>query len=202
MPAPRTYVTDIGTKIKSATVVARELRSFVRDPGMVALTGKLTAESYKPVPHGPNAYAGWTNSYKSSDGKTATFELTLQSYKKPGSKDAAAVGVVSVKSGRNSLAYRFVLVAPGGDFEKAVEFKVGRANKVVMANSWWSCWKSCLRNRCSSACLGALATCSGSWAAYFWCVVARCGGCVLGCSACCGCDCSWWCRWAVRCCNA
>jgi hypothetical protein len=73
---------------------------------------------------------------------------------------------------------------------------------LVVANSWGSAWSGCLHSQCANTCLSSLTQCSfGSWAGYFWCVAARCGGCVLRCAACATCDCRWWCRWAVRCCD-
>jgi len=72
---------------------------------------------------------------------------------------------------------------------------------VIEAESWWSAFRTCLTHRCGSACLSALVTCSGTWAAYFWCLVAKCGGCVVKCAGCSTCDCRWWCKWAVGCCD-
>jgi hypothetical protein len=72
---------------------------------------------------------------------------------------------------------------------------------VIEAESWWSAFKACLHGRCGSTCLSALVSCSGTWAAYFWCLVAKCGGCVVKCAACSTCDCRWWCKWAVGCCD-
>ena len=130
--------------------------------------------------------------------ETVEFELVGMSATK--GKDQGAVVTSVVRAGDNEVVYHFVLEAPGGDFRKAREFAV-EDGKVVAAHSWWTAWVGCLRNRCASTCLSALGSCSGTWSAYFWCVAARCGGCVLRCAACSTCDCRWWCRWATGCCD-
>jgi hypothetical protein len=131
--------------------------------------------------------------------QTVEFELLGMSTIKD-KKDHGAVASSIIRAGDNELVYDFVLEAPGMDFRKAKEFAL-HDGKVVDANSWWSAWVGCLRGRCASTCLTSLGACSGTWAAYFWCVAAACGGCVLRCAACAGCDCSWWCRWASGCCD-
>lgn len=198
---PQPFVIREDTKIPSAAALKGRFAALSKEPGIKALSTKLVEEGFKPVVTGKNAFFGVTETFKSNKGETATVTIEVQSYQKTGSKDAAAVGNVRVKSGKNEATYRFSLVAPKGDFEKAEEHTVDRGNKVKKANSWYTRWRSCLRSRCAAACLGALVTCGGTWAAYFWCVVARCGGCVLRCAGCASCDCRWWCRWAVGCCD-
>jgi hypothetical protein len=127
------------------------------------------------------------------------FEIVGQSFSKDGAEGAVATGVV--RAGGNEQAYDLLLEAPGGRFSEAREFTLVN-DQIVPANSWWSAWTGCLRGSCASTCLTSLVTCTGTWAGYFWCVAATCGGCVLRCSACATCDCSWWCRWATGCCDA
>jgi len=131
--------------------------------------------------------------------RTVEFELLGLSASKSGAE--AAVATCVVKAGRQELVYDFLLEAPGGDFSRAREWTI-LDGKVVEAHSWWSAWVGCLQRSCASTCLTSLFACTGTWAAYFWCVAAACGGCVLRCSACATCDCSWWCRWAAGCCDA
>jgi|SRR5215207_267195 len=131
--------------------------------------------------------------------RTVEFELLGQSASKSGGE--AAVATCVVKSGRNELVYDFLLEAPDGDFRRAREYTL-LDGELVEAHSWWSAWVGCLQRSCVSTCLTSLWACGGTWAAYFWCVAAACGGCVLRCSACATCDCSWWCRWAAGCCDA
>lgn len=204
--AQPTFVTNISTtlptKPQELAALSKSFETVAKKPGMKALSEQLVGQGFKPEKTaGKNAFFGATETVKSDDGKTATFDIKVQSYSKAGSKDKAAVVIVTAKSGQNSETYQFSLMAPGGDFEKAAEFTVDKNNKVKKANSWYTRWKACLRDRCATACLGALVTCTGTWAAYFWCVVARCGGCVLRCSACASCNCSFWCKWAVGCCR-
>jgi hypothetical protein len=126
------------------------------------------------------------------------FELVGQSMTK--GKNQGAVATCTVRAGTNEVSYSMLLEAPNGRFDRAQEWTIAKG-KVVEANSWWSAWVGCLRSRCASSCLSALWQCAGTWTAYFWCVVAKCGGCVLRCSACATCDCSWWCRWGAGCCD-
>lgn len=126
------------------------------------------------------------------------FELVGQSISK--GSDQGAVVTATVKAGDQEETHEILLEAPGGNFRQTREYTIEGA-KVVETNSWWSAWVGCLNRSCASTCLNALWSCSGTWTAYFWCVAARCGGCVLKCAACSTCDCSWWCRWAVGCCD-
>lgn len=201
MPPPKVYVANLVTNYHAPADLSEHFKTALKRPAVKALSAHLAANGFKPATTGKDAFFGVTERYKSSDGKTATVDVRVQSYQKAGSKDKGAVGTVTVKSGVNTEVYQFALVAPKGNFAKAEEHTVDPNNNVKKANSWWSCWVACLRRRCITTCLTSLVTCGGTWAAYFWCVVAKCGGCVLGCSGCCGCDCSWWCRWAAGCCD-
>lgn len=200
MPKRPLYVASETTKLAQPIEVGRQFSRLSRDPGVQALIADLDAKDFKPVARGPNAFFGLTKAYKSSDGKTATFGLSLQSYSKAGSGDEAAVAVITITSGKESDTYRFSLVAPKGDFRNAVERRVDARNTVRLANSWWSRCKACLKKKCIAVCLGALVTCSGTWAAYLACVAAACGGCFVACAACAACNCRWWCKWAAGCC--
>lgn len=201
MPAPKSFVTNITTDFPEQTALTRKFERLSRDPRVRALSDHLGSAGFKPVGRGKDAFFGLTNKFKSSDGKTASFEMAVQSYAKAGSKDAAGLATVTLTSGENSATYHFTLLAPNGDFQKPLEHFTDGRNRVLRAKSWWTRWTRCLRSRCAATCLSALVTCSGTWAAYFWCVVAKCGGCVLRCAGCATCDCRWWCRWAVGCCE-
>jgi hypothetical protein len=131
--------------------------------------------------------------------RAVEFEIVGQSVSKGDAEGAVATAVV--RAGGNELVYDLLLEAPGGRFREAREFTIAN-DQVVPTHSWWSAWTGCLGGNCASTCLGSLVTCAGTWAAYLWCVVAACGGCVLKCTACATCDCSWWCRWAAGCCDA
>jgi hypothetical protein len=128
-------------------------------------------------------------------------ELSLSALEKANSKDKAAIATITLTAGKNREAYDLLLEAPDGDFANAREFKVEN-DQVVPAESWWSATRSCLTRNCAAACIGALITCSGTWAAYLACVAVICGGCWARCAACASCDCRWWCRWATGCCDA
>jgi hypothetical protein len=126
------------------------------------------------------------------------FELVGQSVSKADAE--GAVATVTIRAGGNYTQQHIFIEAERGNFVQAVESTVENG-QVVYTNSWWSAWIGCLYRDCASTCLISLWSCSGTWAAYFWCVAARCGGCVVKCAACATCDCSWWCRWAAGCCS-
>jgi hypothetical protein len=56
--------------------------------------------------------------------KNAEFELRLQTFKKEGSKDTAAVGTAEIRAGNNTETYGLFLEAPEGNFAAANEFTV------------------------------------------------------------------------------
>ena len=126
------------------------------------------------------------------------FELVGQSVTKADSE--GGVAACTVRAGNNEETYEFFVEAPGGDFSRAREFAV-EDNEIVDANSWWTAWTGCLGRDCASTCLNSLTSCSGTWTAYLWCIVAACGPCVLKCTGCATCNCGWWCRWAAGCCS-
>jgi len=133
--------------------------------------------------------------------KSAEFELHVQNLIKSGTKDKLALFVVRVKAGSNEDTYGFILEAPGGVVDKTREWTVQRG-KVVLAHSWWSRTKACLKKSCVSACISALATCPmADWTAYLGCLALKCGGCWVKCAACATCNCKIWCRWGVGCCR-
>jgi hypothetical protein len=152
----------------------------------IRLTSKASARIHAPLAIGGGAV------------QDVEFELVGQSMTKGNSQ--GAIATCTVRSGKNEVSYEMLLEAPDGHFDRAREWTLENG-KVIDAHSWWGAWVGCLHGRCASECLGALWQCVGTWAAYFWCVVARCGGCVLKCAACATCDCSWWCRWGTGCCD-
>lgn len=139
----------------------------------------------------------------SKDGKTVTYSVYIQDYTKPNSKDTAAIGQVRVIAGDRSEMYSFSLEAPDGDFDKAIEYRIDKKLGISKANSWWSCVKRRLLGS-TATCAGSLLTCApaaATWAGYLACVAASCGFAYAKVTACCSCDCSWWCRGAVGCCD-
>jgi hypothetical protein len=128
------------------------------------------------------------------------FELSLSSYEDPDSDTQAAVASVRIVADSNTEVYDMLLETDGGDFQEVREFKVER-EQVVRANSWWTAARDCVFRNCGGVCIGALLTCSGTWAAYLACFAVVCGGCWLKCAACATCNCKWWCKWATGCCR-
>ena len=112
----------------------------------------------------------------------------------------AAVVSAAIVAGSNSKRYEALVEAQEDDFLRATEQLVVNG-EIADAHSWWSVMKECLTDKCGGACVTSLVACTGTWAAYLYCVAAACGLCWGKCVACEACDCSWWCRWGVGCCD-
>lgn len=138
------------------------------------------------------------------EGKQVINTVRIQDFTKPGSKDVAAIGHITVTAGNRSQTYSFYLFAPNGNFDAMEEYQIDKKLNILKAHSWWSCVKNYIRTQCGNVCLSALTGCAPAAATvveYIGCVAVRCGGCALKSLGCCACDCSWRCRWAVGCCD-
>lgn len=175
------------------------------DEEVQAVSRELLQQGYEPQTK-PENHFGWDIAYQRRDGEIAKVAIRVQDYAKPGSKDAAAIGSITISAGIRSDTYSFSLIAPEGNFEKAIEYRVDRKTlKVERAQSFWTCFRDRVVRQCVGVCINALGTClvtsGGSWASYLLCLASKCGLCAAKAFGCCLCDCSWWCRWAVGCCN-
>ncbi len=199
-----------GVKVLSSQVLdkvqaARSFAAVNKDEELQAVSRELLQQGYKPQTK-PGNYFGWDIAYQRRDGETAKVTLRVQDYAKEGSKDPAAVGAITISAGTRSDTYSFSVIAPEGNFEKAIEYRADRQSlKVERAQSFWTCFRDRVVRQCLGPCITALGTClstsGGSWASYLGCLAIRCGLCAAKAFGCCLCDCSWWCRWAVGCCN-
>jgi hypothetical protein len=124
-------------------------------------------------------------------------EILLQSYSREDTE--AAVGTVTITGGEYTEEYHLLVEAPDGDFGRVREFTV-QEGQLVETNSWWTAFSGCVGG-CASGCASALVSCRGTWVEFLWCLVERCGLCVLRCVGCATCNCSWWCGWATGCCR-
>lgn len=195
----RRFVKTVTLEHTKAAVVMKALDPRTAGMDVKALAARLHVDGYSPST-AAKGVLGYKERLTSNDGKVVDAEIKVQDYEKRGSKDHAALVEVTVSAEKKKEVYRMYLVAPGGNFNKAVEYTV-KEGQVVKAHSWWTRTRACLRSRCIAACISSLFTCTGTWAAYLWCVIGICGGCFTRCSLCAGCNCSWWCKWAVGCCR-
>jgi len=202
MAKANTYITEETTKILDSTQLKTKFVSINKKSPVKALSSELLKSGFKPST-GNNDFYGGSERYVSSDGKKLNIDFSFQSYSKASSKDAGAIGVITLKaSSGESETYNFSLIAPNGDFNKFTEHYADKNNKIVKTNSWSSRWYACAKSKCVSSCLGALTTCpKSSWTVFLACVAVRCGGCVAKCVACASCNCSFWCKWAAGCCR-
>jgi len=198
-----TELKPIKSEVLKSTALSTYFKKLLQvDHEIKALDSHLKTQGFAAQKAAKNFY-GIRETYQ-QEGKKVTYTVRLQDYTKQGSKDAAAIGQVTVKAGDRSQTYSFYLFAPNGNFEAMEEFQVDKKLNIIKANSWWSCVKRYIRNKCASACINALVSCApgaSTVVGYVLCVAAKCGGCVLKSLVCCGCDCSWWCKWAVGCCD-
>ena len=175
------------------------LKNEAEKRGYAAATGAKNAYGYRHV------FVA-TKEIKPPKGETGaavketSVEIHVQSFTKKGSKDQAALMVVTIQAGTNTETREMLLEAPGGNFATPKEYVIVN-NKVTPAKSWWTAFVSCLKSKCIANCLSALLKCSGTWAAYLACVLATCAACGTYCVACATCNCKWWCKWAVGCCK-
>lgn len=170
-----------------------EKRGYKRATGEKDFMGlKTTIKAKQPV-KAPQGFKGTV--------EEVNFEFNLQNLTKKGAKDQLAIAIVEIKAGEWSEIYSMLLEAPDGDFKKHREFFV-KDNRILKANSWYDRTLNCMFNKCIGPCLEAFINCIGlTWALYLWCVAIECGTCFAECAACAVCNCRWWCRWGVGCCE-
>ncbi len=184
------------------TVVRTELEKLATShPGVMALRSEIEGLGFKPVA-GVKGVWGTKASWTASNNQTVSFEIHVQSFAKAGSKNQAALlNLTTIGSGGETDTYRCSLQAAEGDWSKAVERYADKNNKIRPSNSYWPrAWK-CIKGSCGGPCINSLAGCTGGLAACIISIVGICGGCAVKCLACAGCNCKWWCKWAVGCCK-
>lgn len=192
----------LSTKRLSKSDVSQKLAKSNQKGGLKALIDNLETIGYKAQTKDTNYFGSETVYERIQDKQKAKVSLFLQDYNKEGSRDLAAVGRITITVGNQSKTYSFSLIAPQGKFENVIEREVEEKTlTVTRANSLWTCFVKRVKSKCKEVCVAALATCSGSWAAYLGCLALSCGGCALKAFGCCLCDCSIWCRWVVGCCD-
>lgn len=194
------------TKVLSSKTLDKLFIQLVRTNDEVkTLANYLNSKGFVAQRESRNFY-GISETYKDTISKRqVTFKFQFQDYKNPNSKDLIALCHLSVTSGKETDTYTFYLIAPDGDFDKMQEYYIDKRLNILQANSWWNCTKNRISNKCPGQCLSAFITCVPSWAtsvvSYLTCVVTNCAGCLITAGACCACDCKWYCKWAIGCCD-
>ena len=193
-------------KLRKDTVAGKFAKLNKVDKEIKALDQHLKRKGFRPQKEKRNFWG--IKSTHEDNGKKVTFSVIIQDYTKPDSKDGAAIGQVTVAANGRSDIYSFDLIAPGGRIEKAKEHRVDKKLRVMEAESWWTCVQQELRRRpsafarCHRAAY-AFATRGGRfyWALYYGYLAGCMGAAFAQASLCCGCNCNWWCSWAVGCCR-
>ena len=192
---------DTGKVKNQKSLSAAEAKSKLNANASKKMSQSMQSKGFKAE----NTYFGIETSFE-QDGKTVTHSVSIQDYTKGNSK--AAVGVVTVSNGTNQESYTFSLEKKGDKPTDVEENFVNEKGDVERAHSWYTC----LRNKLNSLCGGTVSF-DKCWSAYYsWTSFVNCissigsaVGCTIGAGpralACCSCDCSWWCKYVVGCCD-
>lgn len=196
-----TELKPLKSEVLKAEILSRDFVELLKvDEEIKGLYAHITKMGYA-AQKGEKNFWGIRETYLDED-KEVTYTVRIQDYTKRDSKDVAAIGQVTISTIDMSETYSFYLEAPGGDFGKVVEYSIDKELRILKADSLWSCIQKYLKERCSSVCIDAIGkTCPGFWAAYFLCASRVCGGCFVKAVLCCACDCTWWCKRVVGCCD-
>ena len=193
-------------------VLARKFAKLHKlDKEIITLDSHLRKRGFRKQ-RGKANFWGIRNTYEDK-GNKASFTLTVQDYIKQKSKDAAAIGQMTVSASDRTVVYTFDLIAPKGDFKRAREYHVGENLKVSETNSWWSCVLLHLARSLGSSvnmCYSECSKIASAGGIFTWCLFLPCFTTCIGTiapflfpnvSACCACNCQWWCAWATGCCR-
>ena len=200
MPSPYIKATTLDY-LEHVAVRADMARLLQTDLGMKSLKSEIDDAGFKPVAGSKGAW-GTKGSWTRNDDQTVKFEISLQGFAKPGSKDSMALLIMTMTGPKGETdTYRCSLRAPAGKLANVVERYVDKNNKVLLANSYWTRAWNCIRSTCGGPCVRSLTGCTAGIVPCIVSVLTVCGGCAVKCLACAGCNCRWWCKWAVGCCR-
>jgi hypothetical protein len=210
-PAPAQELQPIAQQILSKDTLIQKFKDLGNESRSVQLLdGELRKLQFTPATEA-ESYWGQSITYQRTVGGSQEhllFSVYVQDYVKRNSKDAAALGQVTLAhSTGETTTYSFYLLAPEGNVENAQEYAVAN-NEVKIQHSWWTCVKGQLKTA-AGTCVNALASCAlGSsiagnfkWAVYLGCVAGACALAFVKAAACCACNGSSWCSWAVGSCS-
>jgi hypothetical protein len=201
-----TELTPQKSKVLSSKTLDKSFIQLIKTNDEVkTLAGHLNSKGFVAQRESRNFY-GISETYKDAiSKKQVTYKFQFQDFRNPNSKDLIALCHLSASSGKEIETYTFYLIAPNGDFDQMQEYFIDKRLNILQANSWWSCTKKRISNKCPGACLTAFITCvpagASSVVGYLVCVVSNCAGCLIKAGACCACDCRWYCKWATGCCD-
>jgi hypothetical protein len=188
--------------------VSNEIAKIKQGKKGKALHDHLDNRGFKASGTAKKDLYGQRTRYKDPDKPNVkhTHTIVLQNYQQEGSSDAGALASVTITTTGGgppqTTTYDFALIAEDGNPDMTTELTATEEGTVVEANSWYSCLRTRITQKCGGACITALGTCwATTWAGYLECLAISCGGCLVACTGCCSCDCSWWCRWGVGCCD-
>jgi len=192
--AVRGQVRDLEANSAGYKQVLSQLRSM-----------NLQVASFADTP--PSGWTTLTKDIYGNDVRSLTLALSLGT-SADGGADVGLFGVVVQGLDDNGQPMRqerfeIVEVPANGELEQA-QVKMAVENGSVAdlaAGNIFTRFITCIRRSCASVCLGSLTACAGVFPVYLKCVAVACGGCALKCGACAACDCGFWCKWAVGCCN-
>jgi len=97
MAQVKTYIAEASSKIYDTAQLKSKFISLNKKTPVKALSSELSKNGFKPLT-GKSDYYGGSEKIKSSDGRTESMDFAFQSYSKASSKDAGAVGVITLKA--------------------------------------------------------------------------------------------------------
>ena len=209
----------VSSEILGAAAVSADFANLKEADSLMRLASDNLVERGFVALTGSDNFFGIRETYRvmMDDGEIVqqTTTLEVQDYISSDRRDLGALVRVRLETEDGCKEeYTFNLVAPCGDFNRAIEYQAVETSirdpttgamtarlEMVETDSWGSCMLQELK-KCASPCVNALVTCpKTSWSAYLGCLAVRCGGCFVAKAACCTCNCKWWCKWAVGCCK-
>jgi len=209
--APAQEVQPVAQQVLSKETVVQRFKDLGQESRTIQLLdGELRKLQLSPATESEE-YWGQTGTYQRVvEGRQEhlLFSVYVRDYAKRDSKDAAALGQVTLTdSSGGTSTYSFFLLAPEGKVENAQEYAVAN-NEVKLQHSWWTCVKGQL-STAAGTCVNSLASCAlpstiagnFKWAVYLGCVAGACGLAFAKAALCCACNGSSWCSWAVGKCS-
>jgi len=148
------------------------------DKNLQILGRDLEEKGYRPQKESKNLF-GIESTYSNDQQEKVVITLYIQDYMKENSGDLAGLCRLSLSEGKTEEVYSFYLIAPEGDFQKAMEFSVDKDMKISERNGWWSCYKNYSKQRCIASKICIIYTRSRTWAPYIANVALTCQHCFI-----------------------
>lgn len=147
-------------------------------------------------------YFGAEETFVNAAGDSLEASFYLRGFSQAGSKAVGAAGILSVSAYGQSQIYYFLWYAPNGKLGDTIESRIDKKLHTERTHGAFKTIFGSLKKTSPDLLERAQSTCPGaSWTEYFDCIARMGSDGPLKAIACAGCDCHWWCVWAVGCCE-